>query len=86
MVWGGASKGVIFSLNLKRLGINVDYVFDINPSKQGKYIGGTGLLISSPDSVMEILTKEDNIFVMNSNYFDEIVKASRNKFNYIKVD
>jgi hypothetical protein len=37
-------------------------------------------------SLIEKLTKDDNIFVMNSNYFDEIVKSSGNKFNYIKVD
>jgi SAM-dependent methyltransferase len=86
VVWGGASKGVIFSLNAKRFGFNIDYVVDINPSKQGKYIGGTGLLVSSPDSLIEKLTNDDNIFVMNSNYFDEIVKSSGNKFNYIKVD
>jgi len=86
VVWGGASKGVIFSLNAKRFGLKIDHVVDINPTKQGKYIGGTGLLVSSPDSLIDKLTKDDNIFIMNSNYFDEIVKASGNKFNYIEVN
>lgn len=28
----------------------------------------------------------DNLFVMNSNYLQEIIGQSNNQFNYIKVD
>lgn len=86
IIWGGASKGVIFSLYMQRAGITIDYVVDINPAKQGKYLGATGLKVSSPYEVLSKLDKENNIFVMNSNYLEEIIELSGNQFNYIKVD
>lgn len=85
-VWGGASKGVIFTLMMQRKGFNVDYLIDINPAKQGKFVGVTGLRVSSPEEVLEVLGDNDDIFVMNSNYLDEIIAMSGNRFNYIKVD
>lgn len=86
VIWGGASKGVIFSLKLNRAGFKVDSVIDINPLKQGKYIGGTGLQVANPEVILGTLNKKDNIFVMNSNYISEIVEMAGNQFNYIKVD
>lgn len=85
-VWGGASKGVIFSLHMQRHHFEINYLIDINPAKQGKYIGATGLKVSAPEEAMTNLKDGDDIFVMNSNYLDEIVKLSANRFNYIKVD
>jgi len=86
VVWGGASKGVIFSLYMQRNNIIVDYLIDINPAKQGKYVGVTGLKVLSPKNVISELKTGNNIFVMNSNYLEEIMALSDNKFNYIKVD
>ena len=86
LIWGGASKGVIFSLKLNRSGLKVDSVIDINPLKQGKYIGGSGLQVTNPKLILGRLNKKDNIFVMNSNYMSEIVEMAGNQFNYIKVD
>ncbi len=85
-IWGGASKGVIFSLYMQRAGVNVDLVIDINPAKQNKYMAGSGLKISSPSDGMKALRAGDDIFVMNSNYLQEIVALSQNCFNYIQVD
>lgn len=85
-VWGGASKGVIFSLYMQRNNINVSHLIDINPAKQGKYVGATGLKVLSPEDAMNELKEGENIFVMNSNYLEEIIVLSENKFNYIKVD
>jgi SAM-dependent methyltransferase len=48
VVWGGASKGVIFSLLRERAGRPVDRVIDINPAKQGRYLPATGLRVQSP--------------------------------------
>ncbi len=42
-IWGGASKGVIFSLIKMREGIIFNTVIDINPAKQGKFLPATGL-------------------------------------------
>lgn len=86
VIWGGASKGVIFALYMEKFGGNIDYVVDINPAKQGKYLPASGLKVSTPDEAMKLLKSGDNVFVMNSNYMSEIVEISKNKFNYIKVD
>lgn len=85
-IWGGASKGVIFALYMQRAGVNVDLVIDINPAKQNKFMAGSGLRISSPEEGMQMLQAGDEVFIMNSNYLQEIVALSNNKFNYIKVD
>jgi hypothetical protein len=85
-IWGGASKGVIFSLYLQRAGIVINEVIDINPAKQGRYLAGSGLKVSAPDEGLGRLSPADSIFVMNSNYLDEIVVQSGNKFSYFTVD
>ena len=85
-VWGGSSKGVIFSLYMERAGISIDQVIDINPAKQGHYLAAVGLRVSSPDDALGRLSPEDNIFVMNSNYLKEIITMSGNEYSYITVD
>lgn len=85
-VWGGASKGVIFSLLKKRAGQPVSVVVDINPAKQGKYLPGTGLKVLSPREGLAVLPLGAPIFVMNSNYLEEIKALSNNNFNYIPID
>ncbi|MGZ8271520.1 MAG: class I SAM-dependent methyltransferase [Methylophilus sp.] len=86
VIWGGASKGVIFAIYMQRIGVNIDYVIDINPAKQGKYLGVSGLKVFSPKEALENLGENTNIFIMNSNYSNEIMELSHNRFNYIKVD
>lgn len=86
VVWGGASKGLIFSLYMQRSGGRIDYVVDINPAKQGKYLGATGLLVSAPGDVLACIPAGSNIFVMNSNYLGEICAMTDNRFNYLAVD
>jgi len=85
-IWGGASKGVIFALLSSRIGKPVDVVIDINPAKQYKYLPATGLKVSSPQEAMEILPKGSTVFVMNSNYLEEIKTMSNNLFNYVSID
>lgn len=85
-IWGGASKGVIFALYMQRAGVDIDLVIDINPAKQGRFMVGSGLEILSPDAGMNMLQAGDNVFIMNSNYLQEIVALSNNQFNYIPVD
>lgn len=84
-VWGGASKGVIFTLYAKRAGIQVDYIVDINPAKQGKYIPISGMSISSPEVVRADVDVYD-IVIMNSNYADEIKSLMGNDYNYLMVE
>lgn len=85
-IWGGASKGVIFALLMMRAGCRVGSVIDINPAKQGKFIPGTGLQIESPDVALGTLPVGAAVYVMNSNYLDEINKMTNNLYNLIGVD
>lgn len=78
-IWGGASKGVIFALLKERAGCPVSTVIDINPAKQGRYLPGTGLQVKSPAQGMADLKSDANIYVMNSNYLDEIMQMSDNR-------
>jgi hypothetical protein len=85
-IWGGASKGVIFALFMRRAGASVDFVVDANPAKHGKYLPGTGLQVHSPEQAMQQLPPGANIYVMNSNYLQEIRISTSNRFNYLTVD
>jgi len=87
VIWGAASKGVIFALLLQRAGVRVDAIVDINPAKQGRYIPATGLLVQSPEAVMDkLLGNNADVYVMNSNYLSEIRVLTQDKFNYVVPD
>lgn len=86
VVWGGASKGVIFALLLERYGRHVQTVIDINPAKQGRYIAATGLRVSAPETALAALPPGAPIYVMNSNYLPEIKDMTGNAYTYIGVD
>lgn len=85
-IWGAASKGVIFSVYLQRAGIIIDEAIDINPAKQGRFLACSGLAVSSPKDAVSRLMAEDNLFVMNSNYLDEIIAQSNRRYTYYRVD
>jgi len=69
LVWGAGSKGVTF-LNSLKTRDQVEYVIDINPKKQGKYIAGTGQRIMPPEFLKEY--RPDIVIVMNPIYLEEI--------------
>lgn len=85
-IWGGASKGVIFALLAGRAGHTMKTVIDINPAKQDRYLPATGLLVQSPQKALAQLPAGAPIYVMNSNYLEEIKKMSNNAYTYIGVD
>jgi hypothetical protein len=85
-IWGGASKGVIFALFMERAGAKIDIVVDINPAKQGKHLAATGLQVRSPAEAMRMLTPGADLFVMNSNYLNEIQELTAHQFNYLLVE
>lgn len=85
-IWGGASKGVIFSLFLRRHNIHLEGVIDINPAKQGKFLPLTGLKVFSPDILSNYEGHAIDIYVMNGNYLREIKDITGNRFNYMLVD
>jgi hypothetical protein len=81
VVWGGASKGVIFALLRERAGHPVDRVIDINPAKQGRYLAGTGLRVMSPAEGLADLPRGSRIYVMNPNYLEEVRAMSGPDFD-----
>lgn len=85
-IWGGASKGVIFALLMERAGVRIDTVIDINPAKQGRYLAATGLLVQSPAEAMAHLPAGADVFVMNSNYLDEIKALTAHRFNCVTIE
>jgi 2-polyprenyl-3-methyl-5-hydroxy-6-metoxy-1,4-benzoquinol methylase len=68
VIWGAGSKGVTFLNILKNL--QIEYVVDINPNKQGMHIPGTGQKIIPPEFLREY--QPDHIIVMNYIYRGEI--------------
>ena len=71
VIWGSGSKGVAF---LTALGpaARVDYVVDINPYRQGKFMAGTGQEIVAPDFLKGYAP--DVAIAMNAIYRSEIQK------------
>lgn len=85
VVWGGSSKGVIFSLLYARSGGRIDYVVDINPAKQGKFLPCTGLPVYAPEALLPKLPDRTTIIVMNPNYSAEIRSSAGTRFNFIEA-
>ena len=87
VVWGAASKGVIFTIFMQRAGVEIDYVVDINPAKHGKFLPITGLQVLSPeDKVIKSLSSFSKIMVMNNNYLSEIKVLTEGRFKYYPID
>lgn len=61
-------------------------VIDVNPAKQGRFLPATGIKVSAPHEALTKLSNDAVIYVMNSNYFEEIKEMSKNKFQYIGID
>ena len=70
--YGAAAKGNTL-LNFCNLGKNqIEYVVDISPHKQGKYLPGTQIPIFSPDKIKE--TKPDLVIILAYNLKKEIME------------
>ncbi len=70
----------------ERLGKPVQAIIDINPAKHGKYAAVTGIQIQSPETALPMLPEDTTIFIMNSNYSNEIKEMSGNAYKYITID
>ncbi len=68
VIWGAGSKGVSFLTNLG--GGSIDYAVDINPTKHGMYMAGTGQQIVGPEFLVEY--QPTLVVAMNPIYIDEI--------------
>ncbi len=86
VIWGAASKGVLFSILMGRLGFDFKFAIDINPNKQAKFLPVSGLEVKAPNEAIEHLEADTYVFVMNSNYLEEIKALSKNRYTYVCVD
>jgi SAM-dependent methyltransferase len=81
VLWGGGSKAVAFLTTLK-IKNEIQFVVDINPYKQNKYMPGTGQEIVPPQFLSTYLPQK--IIVMNPIYYNEI-KRELDRLN-VKAD
>lgn len=70
--YGAAAKGMTL-INYAKL--NLDFIVDDNPLKQGKFSPGTATPIVSIDAIIKIPTEEKIVFIpLAWNFFDEITQ------------
>jgi SAM-dependent methyltransferase len=87
IVWGMATKGVIFTNNVDSETNLIDYCIDINTEKQNKFTPITSHLIQSPAILNSISGMDSIIVIMNLNYLDEIkTEVATNQINSIFID
>jgi hypothetical protein len=72
VLWGAGAKAVTFA-NLIDPGCEwIQAIVDVNPSKQGKFLAGSGHPIVSPEALTEI--QPASVLILNPNYRDEIAR------------
>lgn len=69
VIWGSSSKCVAFLSTLK-VQDEIEFVVDINPHRQGKYLAGSGKKIVPPEFLRD--HQPDTVIVMNAIYCKEI--------------
>jgi len=68
VIWGAGSKGVSFLTNLATQ--DIEYAVDINPTKHGFFMAGTGQEIVGPEFLADY--RPELVVAMNSVYMEEI--------------
>lgn len=70
VIWGMATKGVMYAIHAESHGVHISYGVDINKEKQGKFAPVSGLRITAPED----LPKKESyaVICMNPNYTSEI--------------
>jgi len=69
VVWGTGGKGVSF-LNMLPSYETIEYVVDINPRRQGRFIPGSGQQIVAPEALIDY--RPDLVILSNAVYEQEI--------------
>lgn len=70
-IWGAGAKGTTLVNAIDPGNDRVQFLIDINPAKQGKFVPGTGHRIVSPDYLKEQRGIIAGIVNMNPNYLEE---------------
>jgi SAM-dependent methyltransferase len=69
--WGAGEHGIGF-LNILNIQQRMPYIVDINPTRVGKFLPGTGQEVVAPEFLIQY--KPDVVIITNSTYKDEIQK------------
>lgn len=72
VLWGMATKGVVFANLVDPEGTLLRGGVDVNARKQGRYIPGSGHGIHAPEWLATLGGGEVTVMVMNANYLEEI--------------
>ncbi len=75
VVWGAGAKGASFAQLLDADVSRIAALIDINPAKQGRYLGGAGHPILPPERAAALSPR--TVFVMNPAYAEEIGRYLR---------
>jgi hypothetical protein len=75
VIWGMATKGVMYSMYLFNNNIPITHCVDINTRKQGKFCPLSGYEIISPNNL--VTDQEYAVICMNPNYVSEIKDECR---------
>lgn len=73
VLWGSGGKGITFLNSVAGTDV-IEYVAEINPDKQGKFIPGTGQQIVSPQFLAEY--RPDKIIITNALYKEEMQRQA----------
>jgi hypothetical protein len=77
VVWGMATKGIMFSLMVDPDSSLIDYAVDVNVNKQGCFVPISGRRIDSPAALQQHGDTPVAVVVMNPNYVGEIAARCR---------
>lgn len=83
IVWGAGSKGVIYSLIMKKLYRAPLAIVDLNIEKKNKYIPISGLKVTYYKDFLKMHRDDLNVVVMNPNYLSEVKTLTDNRFTYL---
>lgn len=73
VIWGAGAKGMTFAQIVDPAAELVAALIDINPGKQGRFIGASGHQVLPPDALAVL--RPDHAIVMNPVYADEIART-----------
>jgi hypothetical protein len=72
--WGAGEHGIGF-VNILNIQQQMPFIVDINPSRVGKYLPGTGQKVVAPEFMVEY--KPDLLIITNPTYKTEIEDHTR---------
>jgi len=84
-VWGSATKGVMYLYHMNRLEPASSPplgCIDINPEKQGHFLGVLGYEVISPQTFFDRAREGDDVIVSNPTYLPEIQKLIHNSIEF----